>query len=191
MILIPFYDIFPKIAKEETHCFHLLQNDENPEAPPIGSYSLVELYCPDQNCDCRKVNIVIVSNEDKKEYVIIQFGWEDQAFYNEHFGFDDHGLPGPSYAPMQFLGQYADFFFEKFEKLCITDKAYVASLKKHYNLIKNEAKNRDLFKESHRQFNIRKTYIKPENILKRNDPCLCGSGKKYKKCCLYQTTQGA
>ncbi|MFQ5753375.1 MAG: DUF1186 domain-containing protein, partial [bacterium] len=24
----------------------------------------------------------------------------------------------------------------------------------------------------------------------RNDPCLCGSGKKYKKCCLYWTTSG-
>jgi len=25
----------------------------------------------------------------------------------------------------------------------------------------------------------------------RNDPCLCGSGKKYKKCCLYSKSNGA
>lgn len=27
------------------------------------------------------------------------------------------------------------------------------------------------------------TYIRPEPKVGRNDPCLCGSGKKYKKCC--------
>ena len=28
------------------------------------------------------------------------------------------------------------------------------------------------------------TYIRPEPKIGRNDPCPCGSGKKYKKCCL-------
>jgi uncharacterized protein YecA (UPF0149 family) len=28
------------------------------------------------------------------------------------------------------------------------------------------------------------TYIRAEPKIGRNDPCLCGSGKKYKKCCL-------
>jgi hypothetical protein len=27
-------------------------------------------------------------------------------------------------------------------------------------------------------------YIKPEKEIGRNDPCPCGSGKKYKKCCM-------
>jgi hypothetical protein len=191
MILIPFYDIFPKIAEEETQCFHLLQNDEDPEAPPTGSYSLVELYCPDRNCDCRKANIVFISNEDGKECGTIQFGWEDQAFYNNHFGFDDHGLPGPDYAPMQFHGKYAHFFLRKFQELCVTDKTYVTRLEGHYNLIKEESKNRDLLKQVRRQTADRKTYRKPDDIVKRNDLCSCGSGKKHKKCCLYQTAPRA
>ena len=28
-----------------------------------------------------------------------------------------------------------------------------------------------------------KPYIRPEEKVSRNDPCPCGSGKKYKKCC--------
>jgi len=28
-----------------------------------------------------------------------------------------------------------------------------------------------------------KTYVRTEAKIGRNDPCLCGSGKKYKKCC--------
>lgn len=27
-------------------------------------------------------------------------------------------------------------------------------------------------------------YVRPEPKVGRNDPCPCGSGKKYKKCCL-------
>ncbi|NGX30967.1 MAG: hypothetical protein K940chlam8_00323 [Chlamydiae bacterium] len=102
MILIPFYEIFPEIAEEETRCLHILQESDS-EALPLGSYKLVELYCPDLDCDCRKVNIVAISNEDGKEYGTFQFGWEKQAFYDDHFGFDDHGLPEPDHAPMQFL----------------------------------------------------------------------------------------
>jgi len=29
-----------------------------------------------------------------------------------------------------------------------------------------------------------KPYVRPGSELSRNDPCPCGSGKKYKKCCL-------
>lgn len=28
------------------------------------------------------------------------------------------------------------------------------------------------------------TYVNTEPKVGRNDPCICGSGKKYKKCCL-------
>lgn len=28
-------------------------------------------------------------------------------------------------------------------------------------------------------------------MLKRNDPCLCGSGKKYKKCCMQKNESKA
>ena len=189
MILIPFYEIFPDIAEEETRCFHLLL-DNDPEAPPPGSYGLVELYCPDRGCDCRKVNIVVISSEDGKEYGTIQFGWENQAFYDDHFGFDDHGLPGPDYAPMQFFGEHALFFLDQFQELCATDKAYVARLEKHYNMIKEEAKNRDLFKQGRKQVAERKVARKPTDTVKRNARCPCGSGKKHKKCCLYQAALG-
>ena len=66
MILMPFYEIFPEIAEKETRSLHILQDSDDSEAPPVGSYSFLELYCPDLDCDCRKVNIVVVSNEDGK-----------------------------------------------------------------------------------------------------------------------------
>ncbi len=35
-----------------------------------------------------------------------------------------------------------------------------------------------------------KTYVRPFLVPGRNDPCNCGSGKKYKRCCL-RKDQGA
>lgn len=34
------------------------------------------------------------------------------------------------------------------------------------------------------------TYVRPEPKIGRNDPCPCGSGKKYKKCCLDKEDSG-
>lgn len=39
--------------------------------------------------------------------------------------------------------------------------------------------------EDNEEFNeeVQETYIREEAKVGRNDPCPCGSGKKYKKCC--------
>lgn len=47
-----------------------------------------------------------------------------------------------------------------------------------WDAILSEEKRREITKE----FRASKMYINTENI-GRNDPCPCGSGKKYKKCC--------
>ena len=47
-----------------------------------------------------------------------------------------------------------------------------------WNDILDEERRKELFKEA----KSRKTIVKPKKI-GRNDPCPCGSGKKYKKCC--------
>ncbi len=33
------------------------------------------------------------------------------------------------------------------------------------------------------EFNARKPFTRSQAKIGRNDPCPCGSGKKYKKCC--------
>ena len=30
---------------------------------------------------------------------------------------------------------------------------------------------------------VQEPYVRPYNKVGRNDPCPCGSGKKYRKCC--------
>lgn len=37
---------------------------------------------------------------------------------------------------------------------------------------------------------VTKSPVKKTNKVGRNDPCPCGSGKKYKNCCLLKESQG-
>ena len=46
----------------------------------------------------------------------------------------------------------------------------------------NGATNNDTHAPS--SFRVEKPFIREGKKLSRNEPCLCGSGKKYKKCCL-------
>lgn len=39
-------------------------------------------------------------------------------------------------------------------------------------------------KEGYPDWSYQEPYVRPEPKIGRNDPCPCGSGKKYKKCCL-------
>lgn len=47
----------------------------------------------------------------------------------------------------------------------------------------NDILTKEEIKQIRKDFMLSKTVIKGEKI-GRNDPCPCGSGKKYKKCCL-------
>ena len=42
----------------------------------------------------------------------------------------------------------------------------------------------DFFNPSTDYENRHEPYVKDEQDIGRNDPCPCGSGKKFKKCCL-------
>lgn len=43
---------------------------------------------------------------------------------------------------------------------------------------------------SYVEFRDRQMPIKKHKLPGRNDPCVCGSGKKFKKCCLHKFEDG-
>jgi hypothetical protein len=170
MYFIPFAVVFPEIGAEETRCLYVLQKDQ----VEVGCYGFCELYCIDPACDCQIVRFIVMTPDGRTE-AIITYGWNDKAFYDEAFSSDDHNFPGPDFAFLEPQGPHAKYFLNFCKEVLITDDSYVERLKRHYALFKKEAKKRDLSQ-----------FIKPNPNLKsigRNDPCFCGSGKKYKKCC--------
>ena len=52
MGFLPFHEIEPELAERETRTVTLIRGQGD---LPEGAYALIESYCPDPTCDCRRV----------------------------------------------------------------------------------------------------------------------------------------
>lgn len=167
------HEVCREIAEKETR-FLIFQ--ENYKDLPKGEYGFVELYCNENTCDCRNVYIQVINPKHTEPLTTISYGWESLKFYEDWMGgkADDviRNFKGPALTFAKH-STFANTLLELFTEVIIEDDSYVERLKKHYMLFKNEIKKRTLSK------------IQPVHEAKigRNDPCICGSGRKYKNCC--------
>jgi hypothetical protein len=132
MPYIPFHDICPKIAEEETRIITILQND-NEFFLPKGDYVFIELFCDE--CDCRRVFLQIFMNQ--KIVGTIAYGWEKLSFYQRKFkSFDKKDirkLKGPALDSFQYQSDISDRILKMFDKLLFSDKKYLTRIEKHYS----------------------------------------------------------
>lgn len=169
MPMVPLFEKFPEIAEVETRSIIIAGNSKIPK----GIYGLFESYCDESNCDCRRVFINVISKDTPGDVLAtISFGWETPEFYKKWMGRADPAMIEMMTRPFLDTGcrqsEYANDFLDLFQVL-IKDKSYVERLSRHYVL----------FKEIVNKGNIKET----GNKIGRNEPCPCGSGKKFKKCC--------
>jgi len=175
-----FHTKFPEIADRETRSITILNNPELPS----DSYGLLEAYCNEEDCDCRRVFFHIMSEKKNKIVAVISFGWESKKFYADWMEDNDsqmiEDLIGPVLNLTSPQSKLAPKLLELVENVVLKDKKYVQRLKVHYKLF------RDQVDESFQNNEIEKPngtiYLPPK--VGRNEPCPCGSGKKYKQCCL-------
>lgn len=177
MIFIPFYEHFPDIADEETRSATVL-NDPN---LPNASYDLVEAYCSDPDCDCRRVMFYIQSSKERQPMAVVAYGWESKRFYANWLHDNDpkmiKELKGPSLNVGSPQSKYAPALL-RLVKQILEDSDYVERLKRHYKMFKEHMKN------DHDESDLKQISPTRSQKVGRNELCPCGSGKKYKKCCL-------
>ncbi len=179
-----FHERFPKIAEKETRTITIFNFSELPN----DSYGLVEAYCDELDCDCRRVFLNVISANHKKLLATIAFGWESKEYYARWMGNNDpraiKDLKGPVLNSASSQSKLAPALLNQI-KVVLEDKNYIKRLKRHYNLFKDEIKKEE--KKMQKQVGITNssyTVLSARPKVGRNDPCPCGSGKKYKKCCL-------
>ena len=56
---------------------------------PPDQYALVEMYCDERGCDCRRVFFYVISSSIKDVGAVIAYGWERPEFYARWMGDDD------------------------------------------------------------------------------------------------------
>ncbi|GBD96738.1 MAG TPA: hypothetical protein ENG83_14620 [Nitrospirae bacterium] len=173
MPYIPFHSKFPDIAENETRSLIVLADPDLPD----DRYIFTEAYCDENNCDCRRVFFNVFSDKTKKLLAVITFGWEKREYYIEWMGNNDPNvidtLAGLGLNLASSQSDLAPFLLKKIDLVLKNDKNYVNRLKNHYKIFKK-----------HVEKNVKKEKIYPGLKVGRNDLCPCGSGKKYKTCCL-------
>lgn len=132
----PFYTKFPEIAAKENQTLELIFADKTKE-----EYLLIENYCEDYNCDCRKAMINIVNKKDHNRILAtIGFGWESLEFYKKW-------AHGDEWLAKEMLGAYLElggiqsedavYLLEEFKKSINSDNVEI--LKRHYSMFKKPA----------------------------------------------------
>jgi hypothetical protein len=185
--LVPFFQIEPAMATKETRTVTLF---EPREGIPEGEYGLLESYCPDPDCDCRRVMINVIE-KDHPGRILAPIS----------YGFDrDEDEAGPFLDPLNERCAYAGALLRLVVDVALSDPAYLARLERHYHRVKHAARDPthpayDRLRQatesdggwlSVRQMDALRGEIDPgakPAPVGRNDPCPCGSGKKYKHCC--------
>lgn len=136
-------DMTPLIAKcpkacRETVCMPIFSHN----VIPPGIYALLESYCDDPECDCRRVFLNVVNKETNEILATIGYGWEDLEFYEEWFGDKSmkeliQGLKGPVLEVGGLQSEYAKCLLEHFKKYAL-NKESIEIWKKHYRLFKEK-----------------------------------------------------
>lgn len=141
-----FHACFPEIAEKETRTITVMKH----EGIPKGNYGMIEMYCNEPACDCRRVFFDVYDWEREKSMAIIAYGWESEKFYARWLGDSDprtiHELQGPVLNFGSPQSKYAQAFLALIEDI-LKDSRYVSRLKRHYRIFKG-AVNRGKPQES-------------------------------------------
>lgn len=193
MPMSDFFRTFPKLAETELRNFTI--GPGTGSDLPAGRYGFIEAYCDEKGCDCRRV-VIAVFSEEAQDFV---------AHINLGFDSGDE-MAGPFLDPLDPQGPHAEELLAFFTDMINRDPVYLARLQRHYVQFKERIEGRRYagrrFEEPGRVKRIAAAEppmlpfaggsdllfapapTRRDAKIGRNDPCPCGSGKKYKRCCL-------
>jgi hypothetical protein len=139
----PFHERFRELALSETRSFTIA---ENHPFLPADEYALLEAYCNDKDCDCRRVFFNVVSKRHQAIMAVVTYGWESESFYRKWYGGKDAEIARMVVDEMMGLGlnsaspqsHIARALLAPIREL-LKDPDYVGRLKRHYQVFKEKA----------------------------------------------------
>jgi hypothetical protein len=166
-LMIDFYDYF-----EDAEILAETINDID--------YKYLELYCKNPNCDCTEITLEIYQDDNflgnaRYDYKLQRLTTQLNHLIN-----------------LDTLIEFSKFFEIKHEfvKSIFEDEsmnreiaAITTEIKGYKKEIKSYKEDIKGYKEEVRHYDKEIKHLK-SNKIGRNQPCPCGSGKKYKRCCL-------
>ena len=149
----PFVERFKELAWKETRSVTL--GSGNQFGLPADDYGLMELYCNDENCDCRRVMFDVLSRKRSQSVAVIAYGWENASFYQKWYGGVDNlharmAIDEMTGLDLNSASQQSELApaILKMVRWLLTDPAYVTRLKRHYQIFKEEVDPKHFRKSS-------------------------------------------
>ena len=161
-------ELLPK-SKRETD-YWTIDGNRHERLPDNKKFILLEFYCENPMCDCEHVIVQVVLLDEKqlptgKPVATISYSWKSKKTQC-HPKLDEESERTP----------LANAILEAYRQI-IHKKAYRKRLKTHYEKVKSITAASCCDEHANQPI-----HAAPK--IGRNDPCHCGSGQKYKKCCL-------
>ena len=144
-----FHDYFPEIAEKETRSITIMK--DSAWGLPPANYGLLEMFCDEPGCDCRRVFFYVVSDRRNDLEAVVAYGWESADFYIKWLREDDpemiRDLIGPSLNLTSPQSNLAPGILKMVSDI-LQDKAYVERIKRHYKMFRQvvDKKNKVIFK---------------------------------------------
>ncbi len=135
---------------------------------PEGIYAFLELYCSNPNCNCNAGTFDLVEIDSKGKIL----GERMASIYYEWDKLES--AENPNVVGIKIHSKLTKAALEIF-KNSMRECNYLNNIKEHYQMVK------DYFIDNSTRL---MSGLDNKGKLGRNEPCICGSGKKYKKCCL-------
>jgi SEC-C motif len=137
--------------------------------PNDARYVIFEYYCDNATCDCNNLYVDIFQLDDngepmKEPLAVVKYDWSSKATQCY-----------PTLDEESSQSEISPYLIKVYEKF-IHQEEYLLRIQKQYAHVKKIM--------CERQINNLTNKIGSLIDVGRNDPCPCGSSKKYKKCCL-------
>lgn len=184
MGMVMFGVMFRELANKETRTLTVI---DRPPIPP-GTYGLIELYCVDEGCDCRRVMLNIHSQRTMEHLATINFAFDT-----------DDDMRGPFLDRLNAQSELSHALLDMVREVLEHDADYVKRLERHYHMVKaaladpeHPARKRLPPKRSEEQEfgEFVGVAARQAATVGRNELCPCGAlgpngkRKKFKNCCL-------
>ena len=138
----------PEIAERETRTITILEQSSS--GLPPAQYALVEMYCDERGCDCRRVFFYVISSLRKDVEAVIAYGWERPEFYARWMGDDDPEIIKDLQGPVLNMGSpqssLALAILEIVKDIILQDSAYIERIKTHYKMFRDKIDRKLLLK---------------------------------------------
>lgn len=109
---------------------------------PVGNYALLEMFCDEAGCDCRRVFFYVVSSFRNELEAAVAWGWESRDFYRrwmKHGNKNDvDDLIGPVLNLFSPQTELAPAILDLVRDIVLQDAAYVERIKRHYTMFRKK-----------------------------------------------------